>query len=175
MTALLFFNPKEAATIDAMAARIIPGDAQDPGAREARAYLYVDRALAGFARELQTFYRNGLRRLDDACVARFDGRRFVDLLEHEQDGLLGEMDVLAREGADEGLGRLFAVVREHVVQGWFCDPVYGGNHDGVGWTSVGFPGARWGYSAEQMARGYDATTIPLKTLDDLYHGDRSGT
>ena len=174
MTALLFFNPVEAATIDAMAARIIPGDEQDPGGREAQAYRYVDRALAGFARELQTFYRNGLRELDDACDARFGGRRFVELSEAEQDGLLGEMDALAREGSDGGLGRLFAVVREHVVQGWFCDPVYGGNHGGVGWRTVGFPGARWGYSAEQMARGYDATTIPLTTLDDLYDGDRSG-
>lgn len=174
MTALLFFNQAEAATVDAMAGRIVPGDAQDPGAREARAYLYVDRALAGFARELQTFYRHGLREFDDACVARFGGRRFAELEEAEQDEVLGELDALARGGSDDGLGQLFAVVREHVVQGWFCDPVYGGNRDGVGWKTVGFPGARWGYSEEQMARGYDARTIPLTTLDDLYHGHRSG-
>jgi gluconate 2-dehydrogenase gamma chain len=174
MTALLFFNPVEAATIDALAARIIPGDEQDPGGHEARAYLYVDRALAGFARELQTFYRHGLRDLDDACVARFGGRRFVELTAGEQDELLGELDAPARDRSADGLGQLFAVVREHVVQGWFCDPVYGGNHDTVGWKTVGFPGARWGYTAEQMARGFDATTIPVTTLDDLYDGDRSG-
>jgi gluconate 2-dehydrogenase gamma chain len=38
---------------------------------------------------------------------------------------------------------------------------------------VGFPGARWGYSARQMARDFDAATIPLTTLADLYAGDRS--
>jgi gluconate 2-dehydrogenase gamma chain len=157
-----------------MAARIVPGDARDPGAREAEAYRYVDRALAGFSRDLQSFYRNGLRELDDACVARFAGRRFVELSEGEQDELLGQLDALARERPGTGLGQLFAVIREHVVQGWLCDPVYGGNRDGVGWKTVGFPGARWGYSEEQMARGYDARAIPLTTLDDLYDGDRSG-
>jgi gluconate 2-dehydrogenase gamma chain len=32
---------------------------------------------------------------------------------------------------------------------------------------VGFPGAQWGYTAEQMKPGFDATVIPIKTLSDL--------
>jgi gluconate 2-dehydrogenase gamma chain len=32
---LIFFNEEEAQTVEAVAARIIPGDATDPGAREA--------------------------------------------------------------------------------------------------------------------------------------------
>ena len=59
--ALLFLNQHEAATLDMLAGHIVPGDADDPGAREAGAVTYVDRALAGFLRELQTFYREGLR------------------------------------------------------------------------------------------------------------------
>jgi gluconate 2-dehydrogenase gamma chain len=49
----------------------------------------------------------------------------------------------------------------------FCDPAYGGNRDGVGWKLIGFPGAQWGYSDEQMKLGFDARTIPIKTLHDL--------
>ncbi|MDI3209630.1 gluconate 2-dehydrogenase subunit 3 family protein [Pseudarthrobacter sp. AL07] len=67
----------------------------------------------------------------------------------------------------EILRRLFAVIREHTVEGYFCDPVYGGNRDTVGWKLVGFPGAQWGYTAEQMKPGFDASTIVIKTLSDL--------
>jgi gluconate 2-dehydrogenase gamma chain len=65
------------------------------------------------------------------------------------------------------LHRLFAVIREHTVEGYFCDPIYGGNRNTVGWKLVGFPGAQWGYTAEQMKPGFDASTIVIKTLSDL--------
>ena len=166
MTVLLFLNRAEAATLEAMAGRIIPGDADDPGASEAGSVLYIDRMLAGFGREQQTLYRVGLRRLDRHARAR-DGRAFTDLSPSEQDDLLSELE------RSDALSNYIAVEREHVVQGFFCDPAYGGNRDGVGWKAVGFPGARWGYSARQMERDFDASSIPVTTLEDLYRGARS--
>jgi gluconate 2-dehydrogenase gamma chain len=59
------------------------------------------------------------------------------------------------------------VIWEHTVQGMFCDPAYGGNRDAIGWRLLGFPGAQWSYSTEQRARGFDATSIPIRTLADL--------
>jgi gluconate 2-dehydrogenase gamma chain len=161
---LHFLNRVEAATLDALAARIVPGDADDPGAREAGAVFFIDRALAGFLREQQTPYRVGLRRLDAAAGERF-GRPFRELEADAQDALLADLD--ARRD------HFFAVVREHVVQGTLCDPSYGGNRGAAGWRWVGFPGARWGYGAGEMARDFDADTIPVTTLADLYAGDRS--
>ena len=74
----------------------------------------------------------------------------------------------SRDGiSHELLHTFFLVVREHTVEGFFCDPIYGGNRGAVGWRLVGFPGAQWGYTAEQMKPGFDATTIPTKTLSDL--------
>jgi gluconate 2-dehydrogenase gamma chain len=75
----------------------------------------------------------------------------------------------APEGPDdEGLlPTIFALVWEHTIQGMFCDPQYGGNHDALGWQLVGFPGAQWGYNAEQMRPGFDSRAIPIKTLEDL--------
>jgi gluconate 2-dehydrogenase gamma chain len=176
--ALIFFNEHEARTLDAIAGRIIPGDEADPGAREAAATIYVDRALGGFLRELQTFYRRALRRLDEQCRDR-RGAAFADLGEEEQDGVLAELEALGH--GDEGesevrevtwseeqlLGSFFEVVREHILQGTFCDPVYGGNRDLVGWRLLGFPGAQWGYSEEQMQPGFDARLIAIGTLADL--------
>jgi gluconate 2-dehydrogenase gamma chain len=176
--ALTFLNDHEAETLDAIAARIIPGDESDPGAREAGATTYIDRALGGFLRELQTFYRRALRRLDDQCLARH-GKRFVDLGLGQQDQVLAQLEAGGRGSQGESevrevswddeslLWTFFEVVREHVVQGTFCDPAYGGNRELVGWRLIGFPGAHWGYSGEQMQPGADARLISIKTLANL--------
>lgn len=42
-----FFNNHERATVDAIVSRIIPGDADDPGAHEAGVVFYIDRSLGG--------------------------------------------------------------------------------------------------------------------------------
>jgi gluconate 2-dehydrogenase gamma chain len=42
-----FFNPHEAATVDALVSRILPGSADDPGAHEAGVVFFIDRVLAG--------------------------------------------------------------------------------------------------------------------------------
>jgi len=42
-----FFNPHEAETVDAIVSRIMPGDADDPGAHEAEVVFYIDRNLGG--------------------------------------------------------------------------------------------------------------------------------
>ena len=178
-----FFNDHEARTVDALAARVIPGDAGDPGAREAGAVVYIDRSLAGAYQDLQTLYQSGLRELDQLSRERH-GAPFAELSESQQDAVLTEIDVVAEQlptehGAEPGesptvadarqarLSYLFAVVREHVLQGFFCDPVYGGNRDTVGWKLVGFPGAHWGYTEHQGELRFDATQVPVKTLEDL--------
>jgi gluconate 2-dehydrogenase gamma chain len=178
-----FLNDHEARTVDALAARIIPGDAEDPGAREAGVVVYIDRSLAGAYQNLQGLYQSGVRDLDQLCRERHDAA-FAELGERQQDAVLEQLDVVVEAlptefGAHEGdvtsiedarQGRLsyfFAVVREHVLQGFFCDPVYGGNRGAVGWKLVGFPGAQWGYTEHQGEVGYDASQIPIKTLEEL--------
>ena len=42
-----FFNIHEAQTVDAIVSRIMPGDADDPGAHEAGVVFYIDRGLSG--------------------------------------------------------------------------------------------------------------------------------
>jgi len=42
-----FFNIHEAATVDALVSRILPGSADDPGAHEAGVVFYIDRTLGG--------------------------------------------------------------------------------------------------------------------------------
>jgi gluconate 2-dehydrogenase gamma chain len=191
--ALTFFNDFEARTVEAIADRIIPGGDGEPGATDAGVLYYIDRAVAGFSLSLQKVYRLGLRELDRYCRRKYLGS-FVDLDVNRQDEtvrlFLGPEVALASEataserdddfdwpqGPDRPpaapieratVDRFFAVVREHVIEGMFCDPVYGGNRDMVGWRLVGFPGVHWGYTAEQMKEGYDGRQLPLKSLSDL--------
>jgi gluconate 2-dehydrogenase gamma chain len=172
--ALTFFNPHEAATVEAMAARIIPGTPDDPGAREAEVIVYIDRALAGAYRDLQPLYRRGLQELDAQARARF-GRPFLELAEPQQDQMLEELlgvptptlDALDADEATTLLAYFAAVVHQHTIEGMFGDPAYGGNKGAVGWRLIGFPGARWGYSAEQMRYGFDARRLEVVTLEDL--------
>jgi gluconate 2-dehydrogenase gamma chain len=175
LPALMFFNDEEARTIEAVSGRIIPGDAHNPGAKEAGAVIFIDRALAGFFSHLQTFYREGIAALDQTSRSRF-GCAFLNLNESQQDELLrtieGGLEQRSIEGAlrDDRSGKLsqfFSVVYEHTLEGTFGDPIYGGNRDAIGWKMVGFPGAQWSYTAEQMKPGYDAMQITVATLKDF--------
>ena len=165
--ALLFLNRREAATVDAFSSEFIPGEEGSPGATEAGVTTYIDRALAGFMRDLQATYRRGLAAVDALATERFS-TVFSMATDSQRRQLMREMDEVARKESESFLGQFFGIVREHTVQGYFGDPAYGGNRDTIGWKLVGFPGAQWGYSPEQMRPGVDARSIPILTVSDLY-------
>lgn len=180
-TAYMFFTDQEARTVSAMAERIIPGDSSGAGASDADVIIYIDRALAGYGRHLQKLYRLGTGSIDRLAAATRKGSRFVDLSPAEQDELLSRLSTWLFAKGDEKpdeertlLVQFFGAVRLHTIEGMFCDPMYGGNRDCVGWMLIGFPGAQWGYTAEQMKLGFDATTIPPKTLSELRQDYRAG-
>ena len=180
--ALTYFNDFQARTVEAITERIIPGDSANAGATQAGVVYYIDRAISGFSIGLQRVYRLGLRELERFCE-RERSAQFVDLTAEQQDEIVrrflgneirdsqtahNDEETGTSDEIDLGVLRsLFAVIREHTIEGYFCDPVYGGNRGAVGWRLVGFPGVQWGYTAEQMKPGFDATQIPIKTLADL--------
>lgn len=163
---LMFFTQEEAASVEAITARIIPGMPDNPGAREADAVVFIDRALAGYVAHLQVFYRRGIAALD-ALSAERHGKPFRRLDEDRQDAMLREIEGSTEIEQPGRMAQFFAVVYEHTLEGTFCDPKYGGNKDALGWRMIGFPGAQWGYSPEQMRLGLDSRTIPISTLADI--------
>jgi gluconate 2-dehydrogenase gamma chain len=164
--AFLFLNDWEARMIEALCARILPGDDADPGAVQAGATCYIDRTLAGHHHDLQPLYRAGLAALEERSRRRF-GAGFLQLEASRRDVLLAELD--ARVGCDDEdvPARFFGFLCEHALQGLLCDPAYGGNRDKVGWRLIGYPGAQWGYTEEQMRSEFDAATIEPIGLDEL--------
>lgn len=174
LDALTYFSDDQARTVEALTGRLIPGSSDDPGAIEAGVVYYIDRTIAGFSSDLQLLYRQGIAALDAFCVREF-GTPFDRLDDTVQDELIGRYLDRGREAAVAAVDqretllitRLLAVVREHTIEGFFCDPAYGGNRGAVGWRLVGFPGAYWGYTEAQMGRGFDGHSLPIKTLADL--------
>jgi gluconate 2-dehydrogenase gamma chain len=121
----------EAETLEAVCARLIPTDENGPGAKEAQAARYIDRALAGFLAPSRPAYAAGLADLDRRA-AQAHGMPFARLGPAEQDEVLKSVETTP----------FFALVRNHTIQGTFCDPFYGGNANFVGWDLIGYPGVR---------------------------------
>jgi gluconate 2-dehydrogenase gamma chain len=144
----------EAATLAAMCARIIPTDESGPGAAEARAAEYINRALGGWLAPSRDAYTAGLDVIDNAARARA-GQRFVDLAPAEQDAVLATVDQTP----------FFALVRAHTIQGTFCDPAYGGNANFVGWDLIGYPGIRLNVTGADQRMAAPARPIRRSAYD----------
>src|SRR5690242_17701825 len=68
----------ESDVLEAVVARLVPSDATSPGAAEARAAHYIDRALGGALASSRDTYRQGLAALDAVAVSS-RGERFARL------------------------------------------------------------------------------------------------
>jgi len=182
----LFFTPEEAAFVEAAVARLIPSDALGPGGLEAGVPRFIDRQLAGPYGQGERFYLNApnpkgeptqgwqmgapaqVYRAAVAAVNRHvldaRGRLFAALAPVDQDAVLtslekGEADLKGPVAAKA----FFALLLQNSVEGYFADPIYGGNQDMAGWRLVGFPGARYDYSGYVTAHG-QAFPLPPVSL-----------
>ncbi len=139
----------EADTLEAIVARLIPTDGTGPGATEARAAHYIDRALGGALASSREAYRGGLAALERyAGIAK--GAPFAMLQAVDQDAILRDLEANVVTGFTPDSATFFNLVRAHTIQGTFCDPFYGGNASFVGWDLIGYPGVRLGVSAAEQ-------------------------
>lgn len=119
--------------LDAACERILPKD-KDPGAREVGVVNYIDAQLlyppvSAFRALLQA----GAGELDRLAGAR--GRpRFSALAADEQDRILADLPH-QRMGEYSG-ARFFQVLVALTMEGFFGDPIYGGNRDQAGWKMI---------------------------------------
>jgi gluconate 2-dehydrogenase gamma chain len=125
---IAFLSSGEAADIEAVTAQIVPTD-DTPGAREAGAVYFIDRALATFFAQLAGDYRAQLKAFQAAYRERHPGAQSFSSLTSEQ-----QIEFL--EGIDET--PFFNTTRVLTLLGMFTLPSYGGNRDGTGWKLIGF-------------------------------------
>ena len=139
----------EAATLEAVVARLIPSDANGPGALEAGAARYIDGALGNALLAQRPAYAAGLAALE-AYARTQAGASFATLSPERQDELLTDLEQNRATGFGASSSAFFELVLGHTLEGTFGDPHYGGNQDFIGWELIGYPGLRLAVTAEQQ-------------------------
>lgn len=163
-----YFAPEEWAFVLAATARLIPSDGEGPGALEARVPVFIDRQLQGEYgaatdwymagphdptaapdRGWQTplnpaqLYRQGIAAFNAWCQLRWS-KNFQALAPAQQDEALTALQKGEPHLAPE-LSLFFSTLLANTKEGYFADPLHGGNHGMQAWTHIGFPGARASY------------------------------
>jgi gluconate 2-dehydrogenase gamma chain len=126
--ALAFLSDADAADVRAIAAQIYPSGAT-PGATEAGAVYFIDRALATFFSDWAPDFRAGLEEFQTGFrTANPSAPSFAKGASEAQTAYLKKVDGTA----------FFGTVRTLTVLGMFTSPKYGGNVQGAGWKMMGF-------------------------------------
>lgn len=192
-----FFNAEEAAFVAAAVARLIPADELGPGAQEAGVPAYIDRQLAGAWGAGDRLYRSGpwpagtpsqgyqlpftpaeLFRTALGALSRRDAAAgeppFSRRPPPQQDAYLQRLQ--AGDGDLEGVPAsvFFESLWAMTLEGFFGDPVHGGNRDMVGWRLIGFPGAHANYY-HLVDRHGESFAGPPVSLADFGHAHGAGS
>ena len=166
-----FFTPAEGRAVEAIVDRIIPPDPDGPGGREAGCAVFIDRQLAGpFGRAQGLYgggpfirgskeqgpqsrldpsgqYRRAIRAIDAHAAQRYGASSFADLSAADQDEVIGAVEAGKLPIEEIDTKEFWTMLLKNTREGFFADPVYGGNRGMVAWKWIGFPGARYDYSA----------------------------
>ncbi len=164
-----YFTAEEGAAVEALVDRLIPPDPQTPGGRDAGVAVFIDRQLAGAYGSSSALYmqppfregtpeqgeqsaltpaaryRWGLDALDAHCRQGYAEQPFARLPDAEKDRLIAALEnggLTLAGGSGRGF---FTMLWKDTQEGFFADPVYGGNRGMAAWTMIGFPGARYDY------------------------------
>lgn len=187
---LSFFSQAEFDTTAAIAERLIPADELSISGKEAGCATFVDRQLAGDYGRAATEYRlgrfvkgtpeqgpqspltpaerwrHGLAALDKYCQKQFQ-KGFIQLDASQQDAILTDMEKGTLDlGADAEPKLLFEQILQNIREGFFADPIYGGNKGMASWKMIGFPGARYDFRDVLDKKGQDLHIIPTSLIDN---------
>ncbi len=179
----------ERAFIEAAVARLIPNDPVGPGgAVEAGTPFFLDRQLAGPFGQGQHYYLGGpwpkgvpeqgyqsrfspaqlyraaIAAIDRYVGATFGGAVFSKLAATDQDKVLKglESGAISLDGGVDSK-TFFAMLLQNTKEGYFSDPIYGGNKDMAAWKMIGFPGAHYDYK-EWVSRHGEPVPYPTGWL-----------
>jgi gluconate 2-dehydrogenase gamma chain len=184
-----FLNVNETAFIEAAIDTLIPTDALGPGALEAGVAIYIDRQMAGgfgkgdrmylegpfseglpqqgyqLAMTPSELIRTGIADVNGHTQQRFS-KTFDSLSNAERAVVMAELDGRKVELPNVPAGTFFDLLLQLTVEGYFADPLYGGNKNKAAWKMIGFPGASAMYADKiQPFRNKPYTTEPLGIQD----------
>ncbi len=162
----VYFTAEERAFVTAAVDRLIPAD-DFPSASELGVVDFIDHQLAGAYGRGDIYYmqgpfRDGLatqgyqaqapallyrQAIADIRQGLADAGQpdFVELGPEEQDLVLTRLSEGRETLAHTDAKTFFDTLWQNTQEGYFGDPVYGGNRNMEAWRMINFPGARYDY------------------------------
>ena len=160
---LLTLTPTEHAFFVAAADTLIPADDLSPSGSQCGVATFIDRQLAGAYGGGARLYRDGPftkakpelgyqlplnpREFFRAGIAaanewsrKTNGKDFDRLADADREAALKAMESGKAEFSGFSSRMFFNALLDLSMEGFFADPIYGGNRDMAAWKMVGYPG-----------------------------------
>jgi gluconate 2-dehydrogenase gamma chain len=186
---LLILTATEAAFLGAAYDTFIPADKLSPSGTDCGLVAFIDRQLAGAWGSGAKLYRSGPFikgtreqgyqlpltpreffvagiKAANAWTRKTYGKDFDRLSPAEREAALKTMDAGKAEFGELDAKQFFEMLLASAMEGFFADPIYGGNRDKVSWRMVGYPGLPATYASKALEyRGKKITLEPQSIAD----------
>lgn len=183
-----YFTAMEWQFLLAAVDRLIPGSAAGPGAIELGVPVFIDRQMEdaygyggywymhgpffpdapptlGYQLRFtpREMYRTGIAAVDGWC-RNHHGHEFAMLDANERDAVLRGLELGQVALEPVPAQSFFAQLLQNTREGYFADPMYGGNKGMGSWKMIGFPGARADFMdwADQPGKVYPLGPVSIE-------------
>jgi gluconate 2-dehydrogenase gamma chain len=185
----LTLTAAEAAFLSAAYDTFIPADALSPSGTDCGLVTYMDRQLAGawgngahlyragpfiegkpeqgyqLALTPREYFATGIKAAN-AWTRKAYGKDFDHLAPAEREAALKVMEAGKADFAGLNAKPFFEALYQSAMEGFFSDPIYGGNRNKVSWRMVGYPGLPATYAAKALEyRGKKVVIEPQSIAD----------
>jgi gluconate 2-dehydrogenase gamma chain len=182
-----YFHPNEWDFVQAAVMRLIPAEGAGPGGIEAGVPEFIDRQMElpyghgayfylkgpflenspptlGYQLRYtpREIYRLGIAAANSA-TQKSQGKDFTQLPAPDQDRFLAVLEKGEATFATVPAAVFFAQLLTNTKEGYFADPLYGGNRGMIAWNWIGFPGARADFTdwIDQAGRRYPFGAVSI--------------
>jgi gluconate 2-dehydrogenase gamma chain len=187
--ALLTLTATEAAFLSAAYDTFIPADRLSPSGTDCGLVIFMDRQLAGawgggarlyrggpfiqgkreqgyqLSLTPREFFAAGIKAANEWTRKTY-GKDLDRLPPAEREAALKSMDEGKAEFAEINAKQFFEMLYQSAMEGFFADPIYGGNRDKVSWRMVGYPGLPATYAGKALEyRGKKIVIEPQSIAD----------
>jgi gluconate 2-dehydrogenase gamma chain len=185
-----FLTPPEAAFLEAAVNQFIPADDLTPNGTDCGVVVFMDRQFGGAWGAGDRMYMSGpwqkgkptqgyqlpltpaeLLRAGVAATnayCRTTYQKDFDRITHDQQiTVLQSLEQGKIELGEIPAGEFFTLLLNTTMEGFFADPIYGGNRNKVAWKMVGFPGVIAIHSTNIKTYRNKRYEAPATSIEDL--------
>ena len=183
--------PPEAAVVVALVDTLIPKDDVGPGGVEVGVPVFIDRQMVSpYGRGARMYldgpfaegtaqqgyqlplppadlYRIGIADLNAWCVKTRGDKTFDQLSVADRTAALKEVEAGKAEFAQVPARAFFSILLNNTMEGYFADPIHGGNRNAAVWKMIGFPGAIGMYADDIEKYRNKRYDVAPKSIQDL--------